>query len=155
MVKVMLIKERLISKTKKKINNPTDIFRLMKRKSQRLDREYFWRVDLDAQNIPVGYEVVSIGTLNAGLCHPREIFKGAILNNSASIVLVHNHPSNNVEPSQEDIETTKRIIEAGKILGIEVFDHIIIYLNGFTSIREKNEEMFKLDIRSSISNVIF
>ena len=78
-----------------------------------------------------------IGTLNASIVHPREIFKEALEHNAASVILVHNHPSGDPEPSQDDLEITKRIIEAGKIMGIDVLDHVIITKTKVFSFKEK------------------
>lgn len=75
---------------------------------------------------PVGYHLLSRGTLNDVALHPREVFKAALLANAAGLIVIHNHPSGSVEPSCYDIKTTKRLIEAGKLVGVEVMDHIII-----------------------------
>ena len=80
---------------------------------------------------------MSTGSLNSSIVHPREIFKRAVLQNAASIIICHNHPSGDPTPSQEDINTTKRIYDAGKILGIELLDHVIIGDNKYTSLKEK------------------
>ena len=89
-------------------------------------REHLAALYLNARNEVVFKKHLFVGTLDANICHPREIFKYAIEKNSASIILVHNHPSGDPEPSKADLEITKRIIEAGKIMGIDVLDHIII-----------------------------
>ncbi len=81
---------------------------------------------LNTKNNITGINVVSIGSLNSSLVHPREVFKAAILGNAAAIILAHNHPSGDPSPSPEDLEITRRLVEAGKILGIEVLDHVII-----------------------------
>ena len=91
-----------------------------------LDREHFVVLMLDAQHRPIGVNVVSIGSLTASVVHARETFKPAILCNSAALILAHNHPSNSVDPSPEDIELSRRLREAGEILGIRVLDSIII-----------------------------
>jgi DNA repair protein RadC len=91
-----------------------------------LDREHFLVLLLDAQHRPIGINVVSIGSLTASVVHARETFKPAILCNSAAVIVAHNHPSNSVEPSPEDIELSRRLREAGEILGIRVLDSIII-----------------------------
>ena len=78
-----------------------------------------------------------IGTLNANLVHPREIFQEALKQNAASVILVHNHPSGDTEPSEADLEITKRITEAGKIMGIDVLDHVIITKTKVFSFKEK------------------
>ena len=101
-------------------------------------KEHFKLILLNPRNKIIGISTVTIGTLNASLVHPREVFKDAIMHTAASVVLVHNHPSGNPEPSEDDLTITKRLVEAGKILGIEVIDHIIITKNGFFSFKEKN-----------------
>jgi DNA repair protein RadC len=82
-------------------------------------------------------ETISIGTLNASLIHPREVFEPAVKNLAAQIIVAHNHPSNNPEPSEDDLEITMRLKEAGKILGIEIVDHIIVTKNSFISLKEE------------------
>lgn len=93
---------------------------------QGLDRENFVVLLLDTKNKVIGINTVSIGTLNSSLVHPREVFKPAILASAAALILAHNHPSGDPKPSREDIEVTKRLIEAGGLLGIQVLDHIIV-----------------------------
>ncbi len=90
------------------------------------DREHFICIHLNTRNIVVGIETVAIGTLNACGISSREVFKAAILNSAAAVILVHNHVSGNPLASKDDIEITKRLVKSGKILGIEVLDHIII-----------------------------
>jgi len=80
--------------------------------------------------------VVTVGLLNANQVHPREVFSDAIAERAASIILVHNHPSGNTDPSHEDIAVTKRLVEAGEILGIKIPDHIIVSKDGYTSMKE-------------------
>ncbi len=92
---------------------------------------------MNSANKIIRYEIISIGNLNSSVVHPREIFKAGIENNSASLILIHNHPSGNPEPSNEDISITRKIVEAGKILDIPVFDHLIIAGNTFTSFVDK------------------
>jgi len=89
-------------------------------------REHFWGIYLNARNQIQRIELLFLGTLNASLVHPREIFKAGLESNSAQIIICHNHPSGDTEPSEDDLTITKRIIEAGKIMGIEVIDHLII-----------------------------
>ena len=90
------------------------------------DRENMHILHLDVRNRVIGSERIGIGTLSAVDAHPREIFKAAILNNSASIIMAHNHPSGQISPSQADIDLTERVIKAGKLLGIPVHDHVIV-----------------------------
>jgi DNA repair protein RadC len=92
---------------------------------------------LCTKNTPTSLNICHIGSLNASLVHPREVFKAAILSNSASIIVGHWHPSGDPAPSKEDVEVTKRLLEVGKIIGIEVLDHIIIGDGRFESLKEK------------------
>jgi DNA repair protein RadC len=100
-------------------------------------REHLVVLYLNSRNELLFKKDMFIGTLNANLVHPREIFAEALRQNAASVILVHNHPSNNSEPSEDDLEITKRIVEAGKIMGIDVLDHIIITQSKFFSFKEK------------------
>ncbi|ANZ32344.1 DNA repair protein RadC (plasmid) [Parageobacillus thermoglucosidasius] len=93
---------------------------------------------LNTKNEVVAVHRCHIGSLNSSIVHPREVFKAAILNNSASIIVAHQHPSGDVTPSREDVEMTKRLAEAGRILGIEVLDHLVInYKAEYTSLKER------------------
>jgi DNA repair protein RadC len=100
-------------------------------------KENFYILCLSSSNKIMRAEKISMGSLNASLVHPREIFKVAIENSSASIICIHNHPSGNPEPSNEDIAITKKLVEAGKLLDIPLFDHIIIAGNNYTSFVER------------------
>ncbi len=102
-------------------------------------QEVFAVADLDGAHKVIEIREVTKGLINRTLVHPREIYRGAIVSNAASIILVHNHPSGNMEPSQEDIEITRRIKQAGGIIGIEVLDHIIITKGGFYSFLEEGK----------------
>ena len=97
-------------------------------------QEYFVCLTLDGANRLIAKRVISIGTLTASLVHPREVFAEAITDRAASIVVAHNHPSGNLEPSSADRQVTERLRQAGMILGIEISDHIIITKNSYTSI---------------------
>lgn len=101
------------------------------------DREVFLVMCLDTKNKINAIHRAHVGSINASVIHPREIFKCALLNNSFSLLCFHNHPSGDPTPSPEDIEVTKRLKESGLILGIEVLDHIIIGKHKFVSLREK------------------
>lgn len=100
-------------------------------------REHLMTIYLNARNEMIFKKPMFIGTLNASLVHPREIFAEALRQNAASVILVHNHPSGDPEPSEDDLEITKRLIEAGKIMGIDVLDHVIITKNKVFSFRER------------------
>jgi len=114
-------------KTEKEIfiNSPEDVIKEVSYIREN-KKENFIVLYLDARNYLIHKETVSIGTLNTSLVHPREVFEPAVKNFAAQIILVHNHPSGDTKPSEEDIKLTKRLAEAGKIMGIEVLDHIII-----------------------------
>ncbi|MGG4549708.1 JAB domain-containing protein [Rossellomorea marisflavi] len=102
------------------------------------DREVFFVLCMNTKNHVVAVHRCHVGGLNASLVVPREVFKSAILNNSASIILSHQHPSQDVTPSREDIEVTRRLVECGRLLGIEVLDHLIVNAKAdFYSMKEK------------------
>jgi len=102
-----------------------------------LKKEHFVVLYLNARNQLVRKETVSIGTLNANLVHPREVFEPAIKHSAANIIVAHNHPSGDSKPSEDDLKITKRLIEAGKIMGIEIADHIIVAKNSHLSFKEE------------------
>lgn len=99
-----------------------------------LPREHLRGIYLDTHNRVIHDEVISIGTINSNIVHPREVFKPAIAYNAAAVILVHNHPSGIATPSLSDIEITKQIIQAGKIVGINLLDHVVVTKDGFISI---------------------
>jgi DNA repair protein RadC len=120
-----------------KITSPGDIAEIFIPLLKDELKEKFILICLNSANKIIKFETISIGSLNSSVVHPREIFKAAIENSSASIILLHNHPSGNPEPSNEDIAITRKLIEAGKLLDIPVFDHIIIAGVTYTSFVEK------------------
>jgi len=137
----MKVRVELVRESKEEatiyIKNPSDVVNCLSEYSKR-DREHLLCLYLDTKKRVLGIEVVSIGTLNCSLVHPREVFKGAILASADSIILAHNHPSGDPEPSKEDISVTERIKKAGEILGIELVDHIIISPYGkYVSLRDR------------------
>jgi DNA repair protein RadC len=119
------------------IKSPQDVYNLLESEMRYLDKEHFVCVFLSTKNHVISTEVVSIGSLNSAIVHPREVFKAAIKFSSASILCVHNHPSGDPTPSPEDIELTNRLVEAGAIIGIEVLDHLIFGSSSFYSLKEK------------------
>lgn len=119
-----VIDKRLKVEYESKITSPFDAYDIF-RQFDDGDREYCLLLCLNTKNVITGLHIISIGGLNSAIVHPREVYKLAILNNSASIIICHNHPSGNSRPSAEDIKITERIAEAGEILGIELLDHII------------------------------
>ncbi len=102
------------------------------------DKEHFWVFHLDVRNRIKLIDLVSLGTLNSSLVHPREVFTRAVAERSAQIIIAHNHPSGESNPSEDDIDLTKRLVKAGELLGIELIDHIIVTLSSFISFKEKS-----------------
>ncbi len=100
-------------------------------------QEYFLCISLNGANEVIGNRVVTVGLLNTNQVHPREVFVDAISDRAASIILAHNHPSGGLKPSPDDISTTNQLVDAGKILGISILDHIIITKKGYLSLKEK------------------
>lgn len=117
------------------LDSPKTIFNFLREKIGREKKENFVIIFFDTRNNLI-VEDVSVGTLNASIVHPREVFKRAILNNASHVVIAHNHPSGDPRPSDEDIATTMRLVEAGKILGISLIDHIVVCENSYTSLKE-------------------
>ncbi len=120
-----------------KISSPNDAAVVMMEEMRYYKKEYFKIILLDTKNNIIKVSEISIGSLNSSIVHPREVFQEAIVNSSSSIILVHNHPSGESEPSQEDISLTNRLVECGKIIGIKVIDHIIIGDGNFFSFKEE------------------
>ena len=122
------------------MNNPDVAIRVMNEFLSQMDRELFCIVNLQADLTPINMNIVSVGSLNEALINPREIFKSAILSNAHSMMLIHNHPSGNLTPSTSDIQTTARMQELGKLMGISLVDHIITGRDGnYYSFRDKGE----------------
>jgi len=119
------------------LTGPQDVFRHYHARFMDLNVEVFAVILLDSANHIQRDVRISEGILNSSLVHPREVFRPAIVEPSASVILIHNHPSGNPEPSAEDISVTRQIVEAGKIIGIPVHDHIILTRNNYTSFAEK------------------
>jgi DNA repair protein RadC len=120
------------------IEGPEDVYKIVGPEMQALKQECVKVLLLDARNRLIKVETVSLGTLNENVIHPREVFRPAIENNAASIILVHNHPSGDAEPSDSDIEITREIMKAGEIIGIRFQDHVIIGSKEFISLTNEN-----------------
>lgn len=120
------------------IRSPEDAKELAQAQIADEDREVFLVMMLNTKNHVIGLHRAHVGSLNASIVHPRDVMKAAILNNAASIIVSHQHPSGDPTASREDLEVTKRLAEAGKILGIEVLDHVIVSHTGkYVSLKEK------------------
>lgn len=120
------------------INSPEDVVRLLMPDMRYLDREHFKALILNIKHQVLRISDVSIGSLNSSVVHPRELYKMVIRHNGAAVIVVHNHPSGDPAPSSEDIAVTKRLCEAGSILGIDLLDHIILGDGRFISLKEHN-----------------
>lgn len=135
------LSQERVSVTREKKNkqvSPEILAHLLQPKIGRYKKEHFVLVSLDTRNQILGVDTVSIGTLNASLVHPRELFELAIRRHAASVVIAHNHPSGDTQPSDEDLRVTVKLQEAGKILGIQLLDHIIIGEESYFSLEEGN-----------------
>ena len=122
-----------------KMDTPASAVSVICRFLGSMDREFFCVVNLQHDYKPINMNVVSIGTIDCTLIHPREVFKSSILSNASSVILIHNHPSGCLSPSEADMEATKRLQDAGYIIGIPVTDHVIAGRNGrYLSFREQN-----------------
>ncbi|MDB5053462.1 MAG: repair protein RadC [Bacilli bacterium] len=119
------------------IRSPQDVASYLMEDLRYLQKEHFVCLFLNTKNHVIAQETLSIGSLNASIVHPREVFRAAIKRSSAAIICVHNHPSGDPTPSPEDIQITARLVEAGQIIGIEVLDHIILGDQNFISLKEK------------------
>jgi len=120
----------------KPITNAKDVFEYCSQKMSCLDREQFMVLHLDTKNRVIKDEIVSIGALTGTTAHPREVFKSAIKESAHTVILVHNHPSGDPTPSDEDLQITKQLTEAGELLGIKVLDHVIVGKEGWWSMKE-------------------
>lgn len=120
-----------------KISSPQDVANLMMDGMRYLHQEHFVTLYLNTKNQVIGQETIFVGTLNSSLVHPREVFREGIRKSAASIILLHNHPSGDPSPSKEDLDVTQRLVESGRLLGIEVLDHVVIGDGIFVSLKEK------------------
>ncbi len=136
-VSIKMVKESNFLYQTRQILSPSDAYEMIKEQLEGLDREQFIIACLNTKNEPTNITVVSVGSLNKAIVHPREVFKTAILSNAASVMAFHNHPSGDATPSDQDIQLTQRLVEAGDLLGIKLLDHLIIGDGSFISLKEK------------------
>ncbi len=126
----------------RKVSSPDDVIEILQKEFGAMDREYVVTVNLDNQMRPLNYHIVNIGSVSASIIDIPGVFKTAILSNASSIILAHNHPSSG-DASKEDYEATKRVAQAGDIIGIPLLDHVVFCADGRKhSIRAKNPDMF-------------
>lgn len=134
-VKKQDMEENKIKATREPIIKPDLAAELLRNEIINYDREHFFVMSFDVRNKLISIDEVSAGTLTASLVHPRETFESAIRNHAAQIIVGHNHPSCDPEPSEDDIKITKRLYDAGKIMGIELIDHLIVTKDNFKSLK--------------------
>lgn len=127
----------LIMSTRVIIKSPVDVSTLLMEEMRHLKKEVFKIILLNTKNHIIKYINVSVGSLNASIVHPREVFSEAVKAGCSGMLLAHNHPSGDPEPSREDIETTQRLVNAGDILGIKVLDHVVIGDGRYISLKEQ------------------
>lgn len=132
-----LTKRKYRGRKLKQIRGPDDVVAIVGPKLRREQREHFLVLLLNARHEVLARETVSIGSLNASIVHPREVFRPALLAAAASIILVHNHPSGDPEPSDEDLSITRRLVQVGELLGIGVLDHVVVASRGVVSLRSR------------------
>lgn len=137
-VKVQVVREKIMYyEGEKTIRSPRDVADVLREYIGNEDREHFVLMMLSTKNTINAIHTVSIGSLDSSIVHPREVFKAAIVKNAASIVVGHNHPSGDPSPSKEDLMVTQRLVDAGKLIGIEVLDHVILGDMLYTSLKEQ------------------
>ena len=134
--RVSLVREGSTRAEHNTIRTPDDVFAIMAPEYNNAVVETAQMLALDTKNKIIGVFTISTGSLNSSIIHPRDVFQRAILSNAASVILVHNHPSGDPTPSPEDMELTRRLVEAGKMLDIEVLDHVVIGEGRFASLKE-------------------
>jgi DNA repair protein RadC len=133
--KVMLIKDSS-TEIKEPVRSPFDVKRVFMQYLEGADRENMVVAFLDRKGNLLGLNTVSVGGLHSSIVHPREVFKPAIIMGAASVILCHNHPSGDTTPSKEDIDITRRLINAGEIIGIQILDHVIVGDDNYYSLKE-------------------
>ena len=134
-----ITKRRYRGKVPKPVRGPDDVVALIGKRLHHEARDHFLVILLNARHDALAIETVSIGSLNASIVHPREVFKPAVLASAAALILVHNHPSGDAEPSDEDLSITRRLIQVGELLGIGVLDHVIVAKRGAVSLRARGQ----------------
>jgi DNA repair protein RadC len=127
---------RYFGKKDVKITFPEDVLPFV-RDFRDKKQEHFICISLNGANEIIKHRVITIGQMNFNHVHPRDIFSDILMDHAASVILVHNHPNGNAEPSKDDVELTKKLIQAGELLGIKIHDHIIVSKNGYTSMKEQ------------------
>lgn len=146
-VNVRLVKEPSVY-SEKKMSSPEDVVELMAKEMAQYDREVFCILNMKNSGQIINMNIVSIGTINASLVSPREVFKSSILSNASGIIALHNHPSGSIKPSKEDMAVTKRLRKCGALLDIELLDHIIVGGSNGEMFSFRNENMLDVQDKS-------
>lgn len=134
---VVTVRRRRRRKVPDAIRQPQAAYQLMYPLVRDLDREHFYCLHLNTRHTVMEIDLVSVGSLSASIVHPREVFRRAISRGAASLILAHNHPSGDPEPSEDDLEITSRLARVGELVGIPVLDHIVLANGSFVSLRER------------------
>jgi DNA repair protein RadC len=132
-----LKRRRYRGKRPPEVSTPRQAYEVLKPRVEDWSREHFLVILLNARNGVIGIETVSVGSLSASIVHPREVFKPAVITSAAGVVIGHNHPSGDPEPSPEDLAVTKRLVSAAELFGIELHDHLVFTKRGFVSLKER------------------
>jgi len=135
---LLMVKEEAQKQKVNRITSACDVFTLLNEYSNK-EKEYFLLITLDGGSKVIQTRVIHIGTLNQSLVHPREVFYSAIKDKAAAIIIAHNHPSGQLFPSRADKQVTTRLKEAGKLIGIDIVDHIILTSEGYYSFQESDD----------------
>ena len=135
--RVALVREGSCLSEQKTIRSPEDVFAIIGQEYENSVVETAMMLALDTKNKVIGVFNISTGSLNASIIHPRDVFQRAILSNAASVILVHNHPSGDPTPSPEDIDLTRKLVEAGRVMDIAALDHVVVGEGRFVSIKER------------------
>ena len=136
-VRLKQVKDGRVRFNVERVTRPAEVFEAVRPYYRGADREILSVLCLDAHNAPTAFMIVSVGSLNTTRTRPADILKPAILSNALGTILVHNHPSGELEPSPEDLEFTQAIRRACELVGVELYDHVIVTDDGFTSLRER------------------
>jgi DNA repair protein RadC len=131
-----VVRDRALTVESKIASNSTNAARILREFIGKSSKEHVVMMALDARHAIIGLNLVSIGTMTASMIHPREVYQPALMLSAASIIIAHNHPSNDPTPSQEDHDITRRLVRAGEILGVPLMDHIVIADDSYFSFRE-------------------
>ena len=136
-MKYQVVSERR-TKYEVTVRAPGDAYSVLKRYGTR-KQEHFFCLPLDGIHRIIAVRIVTIGIVNRTIVHPREVFRRAIIDNAAAVIVAHNHPSGSTDPSWEDRDVTRRLMQAGEVLGVRLLDHLIVAREGYYSFREHGE----------------